>query len=162
MAQPQKRPGGAATRGMGQFRGSPDVFPAAALPAVTRVFRKNVGWLGQSGESCEPRAPAKLMVKAGARRSFLTPLPQPPARRFSDNAIGGGSSSAENRRCYPLVAGNTSDTHSLHCRCRSRLVPQPTPTAISYLLQPDLAPQESRDPLDDVQASTLRPSSAPG
>ena len=34
------------------------------------------GWLGQSGESCEPRAPAKLMVKAGARRSFLTPLPQ--------------------------------------------------------------------------------------
>jgi len=39
------------------------------------------GWLGQSGESCELRAPAKLMVKAGARRSFLTPLPQPPAEQ---------------------------------------------------------------------------------
>ena len=56
------------------------------------------GWLGQSGELCEPRAPAKVMVKAGARRSFLTPLPQPPAERHSRARGNPGPRFSSNKR----------------------------------------------------------------
>jgi len=54
--------------------GSPRVAPIAWLSVCRQAWEG----LGQSGESCEPRAPAKLMVKAGARCSFLAPLPQAP------------------------------------------------------------------------------------
>jgi len=61
------------------------------------------GWLGQSGESCEPRAPAKLMMKAGGRRSFLTPLPQAPGAVIYPDSDDTGATGV------PPVPGDRTD-----------------------------------------------------